>query len=100
MRSTTALILATLASAGICRAQAKPQHSVEIKVLSARNSCVVANAEIPCSAVGSKLRSLNVPMDADIHVTGDEQVRIELTRSVFDSLAKAGYRTKIAIITG
>jgi hypothetical protein len=88
----------SLAISLVCSAQIKGKHPVlvEIDVSSARNVCVIANAEIPCGKIGSKLRALKVPLDADIDVCGDTGASFALAISVFESLRKAGYATKVA----
>jgi biopolymer transport protein ExbD len=83
----------------VCPAQINPEHPMLVEVSSVRNTCLIASAEIPCGEVGSKLRALNVPLDADIHVKGDTGVTYSLVHSVFESLKKAGYSTKVGFVT-
>jgi biopolymer transport protein ExbD len=98
MRLLITAILLSVAVTLVCSAQTSHRHPiiVEVDVSSARNVCLIGNAEIPCGKVGSKLRALKVPLDAEIDVRGDTSASFPLAISVLESLTKAGYATKVA----
>jgi len=99
MRFLVASTFLSTVVAGLCSAQINPKHPFLVEVCSARNLCLIASAEIPCGEVGSRLRALNVPLDADIHVRGDTGASYALVSSAFESLKKAGYTIKTAYVT-
>src|SRR5579871_4438028 len=83
-------------------AQAPTRLTVQIR-FSTHQTCLIGDADIPCSEVGAKLHDLRIPLDADIHLIGDPngkaQIVLPLFTSAKDSLERAGYSVKRGYIT-
>ena len=77
----------------------KSEQTTEIRLSSALNTCFIADVEISCSDVGAKLLAMNVPLSSHIHCVGDSVVSYELVHSTLESLARAGYSTKVGFLT-
>ena len=64
-----------------------------------QQTCLIGDVEVACSDVGSKLKAMHVPANADIHLNGDETVKYALVSSAVNSLRNAGYSTKVGVLT-
>ena len=98
LRVTLLLALACLGFGGAGRAD-PTQASVTIR-FSSHQSCLVGNSDVACAEVGSLLRDMHLSKSADIHLMGDETTRSALVTVAMNSLKKAGYSTKVAVLTG
>jgi TonB family protein len=100
LRSVTAYFLAGLFVASSSSAPANAAQVIHIQLSSSLNACFIDNVRILCSEVGGKLQAMNVRSNSDIHLVGDPAVGYELVHSALESLQKAGYRPKVAFLTG
>lgn len=80
------------------QAFAQSEQTIEILVSSSANTCFIAEAEVPCGEVGSRLKAMGVPSGSHIHLRGDPAVRYELVHTALDSLDRAGYSTKVGFV--
>jgi biopolymer transport protein ExbD len=67
--------------------------------VSQNDTCLVTNVTVPCSDAGTKLRELGVPLDADIHISGETQAKYETVKSAMDSIRNAGFQLRIGFLT-
>jgi biopolymer transport protein ExbD len=74
------------------------EEPITIRLSSAQKSCVVADIGVDCGGLGEQLHVMQVPVDADIHLSVDADVRYEMTSSALESLNRAGYR-KVGFMT-
>jgi hypothetical protein len=99
VRFTAAIFLIVVVVAGCSSTPDKSDPIVEIRLSSSLNACFIADAEVPCGEVGSKLVAMNVPLSSRIHCVGDTVVSYELVQSLLQSLDRAGYSTKVGFLT-
>ena len=99
MNHTKAYFLAALLAAPLSQAQVASAPIVQIRISSSPNACFIADVGVRCSDVGATLLSMNVAVNADIHLIGDRDVGYEALRAVLDSLIQAGYKLKVGVIT-
>lgn len=99
VRSATAIFLTAVLAAGCSSVPDKSDPTVEIRLSSSLNACFLTDVEVPCSDVGSRLLTMNVPLSSHIRCVGDTVVSYELVHSLLESLDKAGYSTKVGFLT-
>jgi hypothetical protein len=101
MRRFWILLVGSVLIAGV-EAQAPSRSTITIR-FSTHQTCLVADADIPCGEVGEKLRAQQVPLNADIHIIGNldakASVVLPLLDSLNQSLERVGYQVKRAYIT-
>ena len=97
MHQATAFLLAALVTLGSSSLPAQTETAVQIRI-SARETCLIGNLDVPCNDVGAKLRELGTPLDAHIHLTGDTHASYEATSAAIDSLRRAGFKLKMGWI--
>ncbi|HWX78971.1 MAG TPA: hypothetical protein VNZ02_02685 [Steroidobacteraceae bacterium] len=99
VRSAAAILLTVALVASCSSTPDKSDPIVEIRLSSSLNACFIADVEVPCGDVGSKLLAMHVPPSARIHCVGDTVISYELVHSILESLDKAGYSTKVGFLT-
>ena len=99
MRSATAIFFTAVLVVGCSSVPDKTDPIVEIRLSSSLNACFIADVEVPCGDVGSKLLAMNVPLSSRVRCVGDTVVSYELVHSLLESLEKAGYSTKVGFLT-
>jgi hypothetical protein len=93
------IFLAAVLVASCSSVPDKSDPIVEIRLSSSLNACFIADVEVPCGDVGTKLLAMKVPLSSRIHCVGDTVVSYELVQSILDSLDRAGYSTKVGFLT-
>jgi hypothetical protein len=73
--------------------------SVEVRVMPGENSCSVAEVEVLCGHVGTKLVEMHVPKNANIHLRGDPTLTEYMAQAVLNSLKGPGMTGKMAYIS-
>jgi hypothetical protein len=99
-------LITLIAIAGIltvnARAQSASRPTVQIH-FSAHQTCIVADSDVSCDQVGNKLLALRIPLDADIHLNADTNSKasmlLPMLKSARESLERAGYKVKRALVT-
>ena len=66
--------------------------------ISERDTCLIGDLEIPCRDVGTKLRKMAVPSDANIHVIAARSSKYQIISTTVDSLRSAGLKLGTALI--
>ena len=83
-------------------AQSASRATVQIH-FSAHQTCKVGDADVSCDQVGKKLLALRIPLDADIHLNADTDSKasmlLPILKSAKESLERAGYKVKRALVT-
>ena len=77
-------------------AQSVPTVAIRI---SAHQTCLIGGVEVACRSVGAKLLEMHIPVNADVHVSGDASVKYEIAHATMESLRQAGFKAKVALIT-
>jgi biopolymer transport protein ExbD len=85
--------------AGCSSAPVPSEKDIRVAVFSHDKNCTIREVPLPCSDIGSKLKSMGVSPKQHIHLTGDSAVSYELMRSAIDSLERAGYSTNVGFVT-
>lgn len=75
------------------------QTEAAVQVHVSAEICLVGNLDISCSDVGSKLRELGTPLDAQIRVIGDAHASYKATSAALQSLRSAGFKLKVGYIS-
>jgi hypothetical protein len=96
MRFAATFLLFLVASCS--SAPAPSENDIRVAVSSHHNNCTIREVPLPCSELGSKLKSMGVSPKQHIHLTGDSAVSYELMRSAMDSLDRAGYSTNVGFV--
>ena len=104
-RSSMRRLLAAIVVAGVMMVDARAQSSSRPMVqigFPAHQTCVMGDTDVPCGELGSRLRALQIPLDADIHFIGDLEPKgndfVALFYNAAESLERAGYKIKRAYI--
>lgn len=69
-----------------------------VQVYVSAETCLIGNHDVPCSDVGTKLRELGTPLDAQIHVIGVAHASYKATSAALESLRSAGFQLKVGHI--
>jgi biopolymer transport protein ExbD len=101
---TSLLVMFAIVSVAGCSGPPSPASSeihpsVEVRVMPGKNSCSVAEVEVLCEDVGSKLAEMHVPKNANIHLHGDPTVREDMAQAVLNSLKGSGMTGKMVYIS-
>lgn len=99
LRPAATIFLTAVFVASCSSTPDKSDPIVEIRLSSSLNACFIADIEVPCGDVGSKLLAMHVPLSAHVRCVGDTVISYELVHSILESLDKAGYSTKVGFLT-
>lgn len=94
-----AFLFAALVTLGSSPSPAQTETAVQI-LISAQETCLIGDLDVPCSDVGAKLRELGTPLDAHIHLSGDTHASYKATSAAIESLRGAGFKLKMGWING
>ena len=94
--SLSNVIARALLAAFLCGSETMPLAADEPPIttvrLSSQKSCFIADIAVTCRDVGAKLKAMQVPLNADIHLSVNASVRYDMTVPALESLTEAGYR--------
>jgi biopolymer transport protein ExbD len=93
-----AAYFASVALLGWSGSIAQSGPSVVVRI-SAHQTCLIGDVEVACRSVGAKLLEMHVPVNTDVHVSGDASVKYEIVHATMESLRQAGFKTKVGLIT-
>jgi biopolymer transport protein ExbD len=99
VRTAKTFLISAVFVATLAYAQGTVGPNVVIRISSSLKTCFIADADVPCTDVGARLHAMKISADSDVHVTGDTDVKYELVHATMESLRRAGYRTKLGLLT-
>jgi hypothetical protein len=102
--ATSLPVLLVIVSVAACSGPQSPASneihpSVEVRVMPGENSCSVAEVEVLCGHVGTKLVEMHVPKNGNIHLRGDPTATEEMAPAVLNSLKGSGMTGEMVYIS-
>ena len=76
-----------------------PSQAVVTIRFSSHQTCLIGNADVACSDIGSLLHAMRLPTNSDIRLVSDQKVKYALFSTALTSLKNAGYSTKSAVLS-
>ena|ERR1700744_4293556 len=59
--------------------------------ISAGNVCRIDAVEVPCNALGARLKAIPMASTCEVHITVDKSTTYEVVRGAVESIREAGY---------